>query len=169
MPRAKSVSELKREDEAKRFFDEYSKSGNITKSMQKIRPDLSDKSAYNKGYKILNSPLFRNVIHERVKKRDQRSVMTVEQRRQWLSDNIQDERKDMKDRLGCLKELNRMDGIGKSNILNVGSVNNITVEQKRAIAEERINDILGINMGSEFLDAEVVEHEEDDNSEEAGS
>lgn len=166
MPRAKSVSELKREDEAKRFFDEYSKSGNITKSMQKICPNLSDKSAYNKGYKILNSPKFRNVIHERVKKRDQRSVMTVEQRRQWLSDNIQDEEKDMKDRLGCLKELNRMDGIGKSNILNVGSVNNITVEQKRAIAEERINDILGINMGSEFLDAEVIEHEEDSNEEE---
>lgn len=95
--------------------------------------------------------------------------MTVEQRRQWLSDNIQDEEKDMKDRLGCLKELNRMDGIGKSNILNVGSVNNITVEQKRAIAEERINDILGIKMGSEFLDAEVIEHEEDENSEEADS
>ena len=30
-------------------------------------------------------------------------------------------------------------------------------------------DILGIKMGSEFLDAEVIEHEEDENSEEADS
>lgn len=162
MPKkARSASEIEREDEAKRFFDEYSKTGNITKSMQKIRPDLSDKSAYNKGYKILNSEKYRTIISERMKKRDQRSVMSVEERRQWLSDHVLNEDFAMKDRLGCLKELNRMDGIGKSNILNVGSVNNITVEQKRAIAEERINDILGISMADDFLDAEVVESEEE--------
>lgn len=162
MPRkARSASEIEREDEAKRFFDEYSKTGNITKSMQKIRPDLSDKSAYNKGYKILNSEKYRTIISERMKKRDQRSVMSVEERRLWLSEHILNQDFAMKDRLGCLKELNRMDGIGKSNILNVGSVNNITVEQKRAIAEERINDILGISMADDFLDAEVVEREEE--------
>ena len=162
MPRkARSVSEIEREDEAKRFFDEYSKTGNITKSMQKIRPDLSDKSAYNKGYKILNSDKYRTTISERMKKRDQRSVMSVEERRLWLSEHILNQDFAMKDRLGCLKELNRMDGIGKSNILNVGSVNNITVEQKRAIAEERINDILGISMADDFLDAEVIESEEE--------
>lgn len=162
MRKAKSASELKREDEAKRFFDEYSKLGNITQAMLKIRPDLSPKSAYNKGYKILNNGQFRNTIHERMKKRDQRSVMSVEERRQWLSDNVLDEEKDMKSRLGCLKELNRMDGIGKAdNTFNIGTINNITLEQKRAIAEEQINKVLGLEMADDFLDAEVVEHEED--------
>lgn len=158
----KTASDLKREDEAKRFFDEYSKTGNITKSMQKIRPDLSAKSAYNKGYKILNGDRFKNTLQERMKKRDQRSVMSVEERRQWLSDNIRDTENDFENRLNSLKELNRMDGIGKANnTFSIGTINNITLEQKKAIAEEQINKVLGIEMADDFLDAEVVEHEED--------
>ncbi len=159
----KSAKEIAREDVENRFYKEYlNNGGNITQAMKSVIPNLTDNQAYQRGYKILKKPEIRKRINDTTRMRKNRAILSVEERRQWLSDNVVDEEDKLifSDRLKALKELNRMDGIGQSNTsINIGTMNNLTIDEKRVLARKSINEVLGIE--DEYIDVEVEEHDEE--------
>lgn len=158
----KSAKEIAREDVENRFYKEYlNNGGNITKAMLSVNPELTDKQAIERGRYILKKSDVRKRLMDTTRMRKKRAILSVEDRRQWLSDNVVDEEEKLifSDRLKALKELNRMDGIGQSNTsINIGTMNNLTIDEKRVLARKSINEVLGIE--DEYIDVEVEESEE---------
>lgn len=157
----KSAKEIAREDLENRFLKEYlCNGGNITQAMLSVRPNITSKNALAQGRYILNKPDIRKRLQDTTRMRKNRAILSVEERRQWLSDNVVDEEEKLifSDRLKALKELNRMDGIGQSSTsINIGTMNNLTIEEKRDIARQSINEVLGIE--DEYIDVEVEDAE----------
>lgn len=124
-------------------------------------PYMKPDTAKMYGWRILNSPEVKEQLRKKMHKREYNSVLSIEERRQYLSDIIMgvlDLDADLSDKLKCLKLLNDMDGIGTSQFsINVN--NEISMQDKRKITEQTVNKLLGVQ------EAEYVEHTEEDSSE----
>lgn len=159
----KSARELAREDEINRFYKEYmTNGGNGTQAMKTLYPELTNDQAYQRAKRILKRADIRKKIQDVTRMRKNRAILSVEERRQWLSDNVVDEEEKLifSDRLKALKELNRMDGIGQSNTsINIGTMNNLTIDEKRVLARQSINEVLGIE--DKYVEVEVKEEYEE--------
>ena len=69
----------------------------------------------------------------------EKQVLSLQKRRKWLSDVIQDDEVDISDRLNSMKVLNKIDGIGtQSSVTNItnNTVNLSLDERKKTIANE---------------------------------
>lgn len=61
----------------------------------------------------------------------QQQISHIQERRLWLDSIRKNEDLNVSDRINALKELNRMDGIGKeNNVFNVTNVENLSIEDK---------------------------------------
>ena len=67
-----------------------------------------------------------------------KSIMTIAERKEWLTQVVKNEEQDMKDRLRAVDTLNKMDGAYIENINVNGQINNpmqgLTTEELRKIA-----------------------------------
>lgn len=69
----------------------------------------------------------------------EKQVLSLQKRRKWLSDVIQDDEVDMSDRINSMKVLNKIDGIGtQSSVTNItnNTVNLSLDERKKTVANE---------------------------------
>lgn len=146
----KSLKQIERDSLYIRIYDEYIKAGgtNIKEAVRVFYPDKSESNLSQIGKNVLESEAVRKVVVNRNKKRVSRSYLSVEERKSFLSEVILGEREpDAKtmDRLKAVQILNNMEGIGTQQILQQQNiqVNQISLEEKRAIVNERLNEILG--------------------------
>lgn len=142
--RKKSAKEIAKERDEDMFMAEYAlNGGNATKAAMALWPDLEYSSARKKGHLLANNEEARQRFRKRINKQSEREIMTVKERQEVLSDIARgDIKASIKERISAIKVLNNMDAIGAPT-MNV----NITVEQKRQMAQARIDELLGIEMG----------------------
>lgn len=153
----KNLKEMHRDGEYLLIYDEWCRNGqNALEAVKKIRPDISDSRARDIWRKVENSDTVRTVAKNRINKRTSRSYMNVEERKAFLTEVILGEREpdaETKDRLKAIQILNNMEGIGTPQILAQQNIQmnqtNISVEDKRTIINQRLNEILGISSDEE--------------------
>lgn len=152
----KSAKEIYREREEDRFMAEYAvNGGNATQAALTVWPDLKPNSAKKKGCILANDPEIKERFRKRMNKQTSREIMNVKERQLLLSDIARgDVPASVKDRISAIKVLNNMDAIGAPT-MNI----NVTVEQKRQMAQARIDELLGIETGEKdgVIEIECVE------------
>lgn len=164
----KNLKEMHRDGEYLLIYDEWCRNGqNALEAVKKIRPEItSDSRARDIWRKVENSDTVRTVAKNRINKRTSRSYMSVEERKAFLTEVILGEREpdaETKDRLKAIQILNNMEGIGTPQILAQQNIQmnqtNISVEDKRTIINQRLNEILGISNDNE--EEEIGKEEEE--------
>lgn len=148
----KNLKEMHRDGEYLLIYDEWCRNGqNVLEAVKKFKPDISDARARDIWKKVERSDTVRTVAKNRINKRTSRSYMNVEERKAFLTEVILGEREpdaETKDRLKAIQILNNMEGIGTPQILAQQNIQmnqtNISVEDKRTIINQRLNEILGI-------------------------
>lgn len=170
----KSTYALEKQDLDFRIYAEYIKQGGIQGPkllkdiVNEFRPYASEAANVKYAWRLRNSPEIKKKFNDKFDKRRKSAVMSVEERRLYLSDIIMQEIEEgstLGERLKCLIELNRMDGIGTGNASVVVNNNTISLEEERKLTEKKLNQLLGI----EVQEAEYVETEVKDEIEEQGN
>ena len=146
----KSAAQLVRERDEDRFMSVFATNGgNATQAALTVWPDLKYEQAKKKGHLIANNDEVRERFRKRVNKQTSREVMTFVERQEFLSSVARGEyQSSMKDRISAVKVLNQMDSVGST--INVV---NISVDDKRKMVENKINEMLGL----EVIDGEYTE------------
>lgn len=148
------------------IYNEWCTNGmNIREAVRSVYPNATPTKCTQIWKKVEESDYVRRLAVNRVNKRNSRSYMSVEERKSYLTDVIVGDREpdaETSERLKAIQILNNMEGIGTPTILaqqnNISTTNNISVEDKRALINERLNEILGIQT--------VIEQEEEEEQEE---
>lgn len=148
----KSLEEIHRDGDYVLIYDEWCRNGgNKGDAVRSVYPDASTSKCTQIWKKVEESEHVRKLAINRVNKRNSRSYLSVEERKAYLTDVIMGDREpdaETKDRLKAIQILNNMEGIGTPTVLaqqnNISMTQNISVEDKRNIINERLNEILGI-------------------------
>lgn len=164
---AKTLREMEKEDLDNRIFAEYMKRGGLeggcdmTSVVCEFRPYASKEANRMYAWRVFNKPEVKERFRYKFSKRMNNSVLSVEERRQYLSDIIMQEIEDgstLGDRLKCLFELNRMDGIGLSNSKISITQNSISLDEQRKMTKDKLDEILGLK-DPNVIDVDVEEKE----------
>lgn len=153
----KTLEEMHEDGNLVLIYDEWCRNGgNKRDAVRSVYPNATPTKCTQMWKKVEDSDYVRTLAMNRVKKRNSRSYMSVEERKSYLTDVILGEREpdaETKDRLKAIQILNNMEGIGTPTVLaqqnNISMTQNISVEDKRSIINERLNEILGIPTGKE--------------------
>lgn len=162
----KSLKEIHEDGNLVLIYNEWCTNGmNIREAVRSVYPNATPTKCTQIWKKVEESDYVRRLAVNRVNKRNSRSYMSVEERKSYLTDVIVGDREpdaETSERLKAIQILNNMEGIGTPTILaqqnNISTTNNISVEDKRALINERLNEILGIQT--------VIEQEEEEEQEE---
>lgn len=150
----KTLEEIAEDGNLVLIYDEWCRNGgNKRDAVRSVYPNATPTKCTQVWKKVEDSEYVRTLAMNRVKKRNSRSYMSVEERKSYLTDVILGEREpdaETKDRLKAIQILNNMEGIGTPTVLaqqnNISMTQNISVEDKRSIINERLNEILGIQV-----------------------
>lgn len=137
---AKSAFQIKKENVDNMIaLDWLNSPPNVTYAdvVLKYYPDFTRPQATLKGWRICNSPEVKQRLASKLSKRYNTGILTFEERQQYLTDMIMgliEPDADVKDKLGAVKILNDMDGIGR-NGPTIAVQNNIDIKTEREIVE----------------------------------
>lgn len=122
--------------------------------VKKYRPNATDTANYLYGWKILNDPDVKQRISKRNKKRLMSTQLSYEEKLVYLTGVVLgyiEPDAETKDRLKALDIANKMEGQYVNTNVNINK--NMTLDEERALAKKRIDQILGL----EPIEAEVKE------------
>lgn len=133
-----------KKNEAKILKEFLNNGYNMSEAVNVVFPHYKRSSCRSLGRTIYKK--YREEINAIKEKNDEiedamleHQVLTIQKRRKWLSDVIQDEEVAISDRLNSMKVLNKIDGLGtQSSVTNItnNTVNLSLDEKRRAIAKE---------------------------------
>lgn len=122
--------------------------------VKKYRPNATDTANYLYGWKILNDPDVKQRISKRNKKRLMSTQLSYEEKLVYLTGVVLgyiEPDAETKDRLKALDIANKMEGQYVNTNVNINK--NMTLDEERALAKKRIDQILGL----EPIETEVKE------------
>lgn len=150
----KTLEEMHEDGNLVLIYDEWCRNGgNKRDAVRSVYPNATPTKCTQMWKKVEDSEYVRTLAMNRVKKRNSRSYMSVEERKSYLTDVILGDIEpdaETKDRLKAIQILNSMEGIGtptflaQQNNISMNSQTNISVEDKRMLINERLNEILGM-------------------------
>lgn len=122
--------------------------------VKKYRPNATDTANYLYGWKILNDPDVKQRISKRNKKRLMSTQLSYEEKLVYLTGVVLgyiEPDAETKDRLKALDIANKMEGQYVNTNVNINK--NMSLDEERALAKKRIDQILGL----EPIETEVQE------------
>jgi hypothetical protein len=146
-----------------KILKEWENNGHVmVKAVLSVFPHYQYNSAVALGNVIIKKNRERiKEYQESEEEMYQQQISNIQERRLWLDSIRKNEDLNVSDRINALKELNRMDGIGKeNNVFNVTNVENLSIEDKTtAFLENAERMLLESHKNDNVIETEVVENE----------
>jgi len=143
-----NVETLYKREAYEKVLGEYDKDPNPTKSLigavRKCYPMLSENqcktmvSRINSDQELIKR--YRNRVATRMSTNAKSVVLTIEERKEFLSETIKNENIGIKSRLEAVKILNHMENVGGNS--NTVNIMNLSIEEKREEVRKQIAGLL---------------------------
>lgn len=116
------------------------------------RPGMKESSAMIYGWRVLNSPEYKEKLRKFLWYHRQEDIISFNERRKILSEEVKEglDKNNHELVLKAIHELNRMEGVGTPNVNLIQ--NNFTASEKQQAIDSKVDALLGNAIDADYIE-----------------